>query len=443
MFNNFFPNDMCERKIYYRPYQVLPKEANEVLLGAWVLGACGPTDIYAWYPNWLSEAANTWNRRQPIGFREMFDKVYGPRFADRLSQMAELIGVAGNDGVCLGGTQLALRNQVLLGVRGAELQHRLKSTSQAVKILEEVKAEMTATSKEATVTKPKGFYQELPIEMLLGNSRRLHALYLLSESIEKLQSEGLSEKPRKAAMEQAFKTVDAIDKIDADLGLKNIDIANAGYFITLLRELAVRSGESVGPRGDNQKLTDMDSFFKGWPLAQKFHVLGVTDEAVNPTAVWACHDGKKLYLAVECRSRQGAVIRARAKEHDEAVFMDDSVELFLCSDSTNLNSLYQIVINSNGAVMDKHGDDPAWNSGVEVKVQKSEDRWRAVIAIPFRTIGVNISQTGRGAWRMNICRNAISEESKEKTAVTEYSTWIPVIGHSFYSPYSMILIRAE
>jgi predicted neuraminidase len=93
--------------------------------------------------------------------------------------------------------------------------------------------------------------------------------------------------------------------------------------------------------------------------------------------------------------------------------------------------------------MDKQGDDPAWNSEAEVKVQKSEDRWRAVIAIPFRTIGVNISQIGRGAWRMNICRNAISEETKEKAAVTEYSTWIPVIGHSFYSPCSMILIRAD
>ena len=446
LWHNYFPNDMCERKIYFQTYQLLSEQANEFLLGVWANGPCGNTDVFAWYPNWIGEAANTWNRHQSIGFKEMFDKVYGPRFADKLTLMAKLIAVPDNDeGKTLGGMKrmLSLQTKVLLGIRGEELQKRLRHTAQAVKILEEIKAQLSTSSQEANARQNKEFYQVLPIEMLLGNGKRLQGLYVLAACIEKLQSVKSDNPQFNIAMRHAFDAVDTLENIDKGLGMPNVDIDNVDGFKNYLKELAGKSGMRISRSGKSQNLREMGSFFKGYPLAEKFYTLTLLGEAVNLTAVWASHDDTTLYLAMECKSLKASQLRAQVTTPDGNVYEDDSVEFFLCPNPTNLSDFYQIVVNSRGVIMDKHGDDGRWNSEAKVKVQRINEGWRAVLAIPIRTLDSSASPIGGRTWQINICRNAVTEKTKTTTEITEYSTWMPVSGTSFYSPSSMVAVKFE
>jgi hypothetical protein len=446
LWHNYFPNDMSERKIYFQTYQLLGEQASEFISGVWVLGPCGNTDVFAWYPNWVGEAANTWNRHQMIGFKEMFDRVYGLRFADKLTLMAKLIAVPDNDeGKTLGGMKrmLSLQTKVLLGIRGGELQKRLRHTTQAVKILEEIKTQLSTSSQETNVKQNKEFYQDLPIDMLLGNCKRLQGLYALAECIEKIQSINSGNPQLNAAMKNAYDAVDTLEKIDRGLGMPNVDIDNVDGFKNYLKELAGKSGMLIGRSGKKQNLADMGSFFNGYPLAEKFYTLTLLGEAKNPTAVWAYHDDTTLYLAIECKSTNVSQVRAQVTTQDGNVYEDDSVEFFLCPKPNDLSDFYQIAVNSRGVVMDKHGIDSGWNSGAKVKVRNIVDGWRAVVAIPVRTLDAGLSQIGGQTWQINICRNAVTKEAKTAAEVKEYSTWMPVSGTSFYSPSSMAAVKFE
>lgn len=113
-------------------------------------------------------------------------------------------------------------------------------------------------------------------------------------------------------------------------------------------------------------------------------------------------DADALYIAFRCHEPDMASVTARAREHDTAVFADDSVEIFLQPDPSSPDYLH-LAVNAAGSRFDERQHDPSWNPAWRAAAERGAGVWTVEIAIPFSELGL----TPRTAetWRVNLCRN--------------------------------------
>lgn len=154
-----------------------------------------------------------------------------------------------------------------------------------------------------------------------------------------------------------------------------------------------------------------------------------------------CHDFENLYIGVRCFEPAIDELVTAAVQHDDNVFADDSIELFLDT-SNNETDYLQLAFNAAGVRFDQRcrrdevarGNvfgadyagtsplDPDWNGEWQVITSRHEDRWEAEVVLPFRTIGRESD-----LWGVNFCRN-------RKAGAVETSTWQPL--RFFHHPES-------
>lgn len=74
-------------------------------------------------------------------------------------------------------------------------------------------------------------------------------------------------------------------------------------------------------------------------------------------------------------------------KHDDNIYEDDSVELFLqCG---NNSTYFQVIVNSLGAYYDALGNDKGFNfKGIKIASSKGEKFWSCEIFIPFKELGI-------------------------------------------------------
>lgn len=121
------------------------------------------------------------------------------------------------------------------------------------------------------------------------------------------------------------------------------------------------------------------------------------------------HNGKKLFIAVEVFESEIGKLRKEPVVFDSAtVWMNDSVELFLCTDPRK-QSFYQLTADASGQHFDARFEDnnaggykgdAVWSSGAEIKTSADSDRWRLEIALPLGLLDFQ-----SGDWSFNIVRN--------------------------------------
>ena len=132
-------------------------------------------------------------------------------------------------------------------------------------------------------------------------------------------------------------------------------------------------------------------------------------------------DRKFLYVAFEC---DDAHISAKNTERDSPVYEDDCVEFFTAPDAARPNNYFNIEMNVNRGILDRHHPDgpgksevPNWNAqGIRIATtvdgtlndDSDTDRgWVLEVAIPFANFA---SVTGRShpqdgdVWRVNLNR---------------------------------------
>lgn len=125
--------------------------------------------------------------------------------------------------------------------------------------------------------------------------------------------------------------------------------------------------------------------------------------------VYFCRDEQYLYIAVKTTAPNndpGGGLSANAMEHDSAVFNDDSVEIIINPDR-DANTVYQIIVNSNGVIFDQKGTiepkayDIKWNiQGMKVGSRAESGWWHLELALPLSEFG-----NPEKFLKLNICRN--------------------------------------
>ena len=161
---------------------------------------------------------------------------------------------------------------------------------------------------------------------------------------------------------------------------------------------AIAVNVEKGPPVDG---TMNDPVWKGcppWPMG------ACTLENRQKYETWAkmLFDGSYVYVGVHCEEPDTDGMVVRAAKRDEAVWSDDSVEVFLRPDPQK--PVCQFVVNPRGVLYDARDRHREWNSSAEVKTSIVNGRsWTAVLKIPMKEIDAYVGEDQM--WTMNIYRS--------------------------------------
>jgi len=120
----------------------------------------------------------------------------------------------------------------------------------------------------------------------------------------------------------------------------------------------------------------------------------------------------ELYIGVSCHDSDIANLKKDIKEHDDAVWTDDSVEVFISSRHDH-KDLYQIVVNADGVTFDTHNKATTWDPHYQVRTHVGKTEWTAEFGLPYSIFDpVELDEL---VWGISICR--------ENHKASEYSYW--------------------
>ena len=123
--------------------------------------------------------------------------------------------------------------------------------------------------------------------------------------------------------------------------------------------------------------------------------MGTKEPAAEDTLVKIIHDGRTMYIAIQCKIPDG---KTTAKPGIPMTKWPsgDHVELFLGRRTGGYNLMvYNTYANSTSSRYDAFCTDGKWNGEWDVKTQFKDGEWRSVAIIPFKTVGFVIEQSNR------------------------------------------------
>lgn len=178
----------------------------------------------------------------------------------------------------------------------------------------------------------------------------------------------------------------------------------------------------------------------GWqaaPWQTKFVSANPAVEGANPpvavqTRFKVLYDDDALYVAAECDEPNIDKLVARYTEHDQDVYGDDCIEVFL--DPAGEGRYYHhFVVNTNGAWYDDTGADygiahaKLWEFPLQVgtKVDAAAKQWCVEMRLPFA--GLVLRNDAKPDWLFNVTRERYAGGQ------AELSTWSPLKGN-FHTP---------
>jgi hypothetical protein len=171
-----------------------------------------------------------------------------------------------------------------------------------------------------------------------------------------------------------------------------------------------------------------DPCWKNACAINKFILLNATDMAGQKTEAFVLYDEKNLYIALRCYdSRINKISKLYAK-HDDPIWKDDSVEIFIDIDHTK-KDYFQLAVNAIGAKLDTK-----WESG-KSDIKWNAENWKAIsfigpdfwsveMTVPLKSLSSKPIKKDT-VWGFNIARSARSH--------AEYSSWAPLY-HNFIQP---------
>lgn len=124
--------------------------------------------------------------------------------------------------------------------------------------------------------------------------------------------------------------------------------------------------------------------------------------------VWFTYDETALYVAARLAEPEMGRIVTNAKKQDDAVYQDDSVELFFCPNA-DAESYAQIVVNPEGVVFDGFKENIAFystakNFKIQKAIVKHATGWDLEMRIPYTELGVTKFEPG-SLRRINFLQN--------------------------------------
>lgn len=122
----------------------------------------------------------------------------------------------------------------------------------------------------------------------------------------------------------------------------------------------------------------------------------------EPTDVKLIHNGETLYLAFRCEMPKKSKLVGKSGNTPESFPSGDHAEIFITNPD---DGYYHLAFNFTGKKYDAIGTNPDWNTKWEVKTQVGKDEWRAVVALPLKSVKLAIEQNNRVKATFYRCRS--------------------------------------
>ncbi|MBO4303493.1 MAG: DUF4838 domain-containing protein [Lentisphaeria bacterium] len=156
---------------------------------------------------------------------------------------------------------------------------------------------------------------------------------------------------------------------------------------------------------------------------------GPKNRAVLPdeeqTYVRFTYDNDNLYFAVEAMEPRPEKIVAEMKKHDQEVWRDNTVEIFLNHPDMN-ESFYQLIFNALGTCFDwgktpGKGGNVRFDAHAEVKTKILKDRWVLEGRIPTENLGAKCVEGG--VWKINVARRRHLTDGTDVASGLSKGSW--------------------
>lgn len=183
--------------------------------------------------------------------------------------------------------------------------------------------------------------------------------------------------------------------------------------IRVCRALSVASSAEVASA---LQTTDRCSVLSGFREGETGKPAAVQTRAV------VCRDRKSLHLHIECQEPEAGNVRAKCVTHDDPVFADDCIEVFLSPTSEGI-PYYHFAANSRGTRYEEKVREKSWDAVWTAAGTVEKDRWLLDVTIPFSSLGAKPKRDA--LWRLNVDRQ------RQASGKNELSSWSPT-GANFH-----------
>lgn len=171
---------------------------------------------------------------------------------------------------------------------------------------------------------------------------------------------------------------------------------------------------------------EMDAAYKAAEGIEFVFINGAKRKPKAATTARAVCTKDALYVIFRCRYSDPGAVRWSCRTRDDAVWNDNSVEVFLEPTGAGSRNYYQVTVNPGGTIADSLArDHKAWNPQLQVKTKVKPGEWTAEMAIPFAELGLAEGKVNK-VWRMNLTRfNLAPAEDTSWCVLGDYSSHVP------------------
>ena len=154
--------------------------------------------------------------------------------------------------------------------------------------------------------------------------------------------------------------------------------------------------------------------WKEIPLLEGFTVLATGKEPKQPFEARVSYDNRGIYVLTRAAAQNPDQIVTQAKNHDDPVHKDESIEVFI-DPKNNGRDYYQFAVNTQGVILDRSNSAGlAWNPRWEAVVQNYDTYYTVEMFIPYQALGVYSVPNNGAKWGLNICRNDYQNSAVRK-----------------------------
>ena len=222
----------------------------------------------------------------------------------------------------------------------------------------------------------------------------------------------------------AFRVKQLSKSVDASLPVLRVNMHGVGSASQPL--LLTKRKYAPMKRWNGQEAVLVDGMMKeeSWkdiPLLEGFTVLATGKEPKQPFEARVTYDNRGVYILTRAAAQRPNQIVSQAKNHDDPVHKDESVEVFI-DPKNNGRDYYQFAVNTQGVVLDRSSAAGlAWNPHWEAVVKNYETYYTVEMFIPYQALGVYSVPNNGAKWGLNICRNDYQNSAvrKDPFAVTD------------------------
>lgn len=166
------------------------------------------------------------------------------------------------------------------------------------------------------------------------------------------------------------------------------------------------------------------------PLAFSF-LNGAPGKPKQATTAYVLCDEANLYLAVRCETPDPERLICRKTKHDDNVWEDECVEIFLDPRGSRTKEYFHIIVNSAGITQDAFATDVSWNPALSVAGGKEKGKaWTVELQISLNDLALKGEKLANG-WSLNLNRSARKFDRPEEC---EDTAWSPTRGNSSHVP---------